>query len=83
MTDDQIMTELADVFHDLFADDSIVLTLETTAKDVVGWDSIKHISLIVAVEDHFGIKIKTSEIEKLANVGDLVGAIRAQRGASA
>ena len=79
MTDDQIMAELTEVFHDLFANGSIVLTPQTTAKDVSGWDSIKHISLIVAIEDRFDVKIQTAQIESLANVGDLVGVIRAQR----
>jgi acyl carrier protein len=72
MTDQQILDELSELFHDLFADDSIVLTSSTTASDIEGWDSIKHISLIVAVEDRFGIKMKSSEIERLANVGDLI-----------
>ncbi len=74
-----ILAELTEIFHDLFGDDSIVLTPETTADDVKGWDSIKHISLIVAVEHRFHIKMKTSEIEKLANVGDLIQIVQAKR----
>jgi acyl carrier protein len=76
MTDAEIMAALTELFHDLFADDTIVLTPDTTAGDVEGWDSIKHISLIVAVEDRFGIRFGTSEIEQLANVGELLAAIR-------
>ena len=75
MDQDAIIAELTEIFHDLFGDDSIVLAPDTTAEDVDGWDSIKHISLIVAVEDRFGIKFRTSEIEGLANVGDLARAI--------
>jgi acyl carrier protein len=71
LDDQAIMAELTDIFHDLFGDDTLVLTPETTADDVEGWDSIKHISLIVAVEDHWGIKMKTAEIDTLKNVGDL------------
>jgi acyl carrier protein len=76
MTEAEIMADMTEIFHDLFADDGIVLTPSTTALDVDGWDSIKHISLIVAVEDRFGIQIGTSEIETLNNVGDLVLAVR-------
>lgn len=80
MTRDDIQTELTDIFRDLFGDDDLVLTTDTTADDVDGWDSIKHISLIVAVEDRFGIKMKTSEIEGLANVGDLTNKIEEKLG---
>lgn len=76
MTDAEIIDGLTEIFHDLFADDAIVVTPTLTADDVDGWDSIKHISLIVAVEDRFGIKMKGSEIDGLANVGDLIRAIR-------
>ncbi len=80
MEQQAILRELEGIFRDLFGDDAIVLTPQTTAQDVKGWDSIKHISLIVAVEDHFRIKMKSSEIEKLSDVGDLVRAIQAKQG---
>jgi acyl carrier protein len=67
---------LTDIFHDLFADDAIVLRPETTADQVPGWDSFNHLNIIVAVEDAFSIKMKTDEIEKLNNVGDLVKTIQ-------
>lgn len=80
MPRDEIMAELTEIFRDLFGDDDIVLTPETTADDVPGWDSIKHISLVVAVEDRFGIKIATTELEGLRHVGDLVALVEAKRG---
>ena len=80
MTDDDILATTTEIFHDLFANDSLVLTPDLTADDVDGWDSIKHISLIVAIEDRFGIRIGTNEIENLANVGDLLATIRHKLG---
>jgi acyl carrier protein len=64
--------QLTSIFHDLFDDDSIVLTPETTAADIEDWDSFNHINLIVAVEAKFGIKFKTAELDELHNVGHLV-----------
>ena len=80
MNHQEIRAALIEIFHDLFGDDSIVLTPETTADDIDGWDSIKHISLIVAIEDRFGIKIGTAEIESLRNVGDLERIVAAKLG---
>jgi acyl carrier protein len=72
----EIYTKLTDIFHDLFDDDSIVLTPQTTAKDIEEWDSFNHINLIVSVESRFQIKFQTAELESLRNVGELVEKIQ-------
>jgi acyl carrier protein len=77
---EQIYARLTDIFRDLFDDESIVLTPETTAADVPGWDSFNHINLIVATEMAFKIKFRTAEIESLRNVGHLVQVIQAKLG---
>ncbi len=67
-----VYNQLTEIFADLFDDDSIVLTPDTTADQIEAWDSLQHINLIVAVEHRFGIKFKTAELEDLRNVGNLV-----------
>jgi acyl carrier protein len=74
----EIYAKLTDIFCELFANDAIVLTPTTTAADIEGWDSFNHISVIVAVETRFGVKMTTSEIEKLVDVGALVVAIESK-----
>ncbi len=71
-----IYEKLTEIFHDLFADDSIVLTPQTTANDIEGWDSFTNLNLMVAVESLFNVKLTSSEIESLENVGDLVATIQ-------
>ncbi len=80
MDDQTVLNTLNDIFRDLFGDDDMTVTRATSAGDVPGWDSLKHISLIVAVEDRFGIRIGTAELESLTNVGDLVTTIAAKIG---
>lgn len=72
MTENQILEQLTVIFHQVFDDDSIQLTKATTAADVVEWDSMNHISLIVLVQSHFKIKFQTAELEDLKNVGDFL-----------
>ena len=69
MTEDEVLKELHPLFHDVFDDDDIVLTPETSAPDIEGWDSLAHVSLIVAAEQRFGVKFRTAELESLRNVG--------------
>jgi acyl carrier protein len=78
MDEPQIYARLAEIFCDVFDEDSIELTPELSAKDVDGWDSLTHIRLILTIERTFKIKLSTSEIGKLENVGDLVALIKAR-----
>jgi acyl carrier protein len=75
MTRDEIYERLNKVFRDVFDDDSITVNDATTAKDVSGWDSLSHITLLAAIEDEFGFKFKMKEVVGLHNVGEMVDVI--------
>ena len=65
---------LTEIFRDVFMRD-IDLKPELTAHDVPGWDSFKQIEIIVALEERYGIKFRTRELDALHNVGDLARAL--------
>ena len=71
----EILTKVQDIFRDLLDNESIVLTSETTADDVDGWDSLVHIQLIVAIEKYFKIKFTSREILTWKNVGEMIDCI--------
>ena len=75
MNEATIYAELNELFHELFAEDDIVLRPETSAADIDGWDSFNNLNIMVAVESRFGIKMNTQEIEGLKNIGDLVSLV--------
>jgi acyl carrier protein len=76
LTNEQIYSQLTEIFHDQFDDDSIVLTQETTAADIDGWDSFNHVNLLIAIEVKLGIRFRAAETESLYNVGHLVQMIQ-------
>ncbi|MBF0478527.1 MAG: acyl carrier protein [Candidatus Omnitrophica bacterium] len=67
-----IKDRLNKVFQNVFNDDTIQVQESTTAQDIEQWDSLMHITLIVAVEKEFKIRLNTSEVGKLQNVGALI-----------
>ena len=75
MEQHEIWRNLTAVFRDTFDDDTLTLNPETTAQDVDGWDSLRHIQLLVAVEKAFGMRFNTGEVANLANVGQMVDLI--------
>jgi acyl carrier protein len=72
----EIYAQLNVIFQDVFDDDDITLEDGTSAKDISGWDSMAHISLVLGVEQEFGIKFKTSEVAQLGNVGEFVDLVQ-------
>lgn len=70
-----IINKLIDIIRDVLDDETIVLTRETTANDVEDWDSLAHISIIVAIEKEFKVKFDLYELKPLKNVGEMVDLI--------
>ena len=76
MTDADLRDRLTSVFRDVFDDPSIAIVDGMTAADVDGWDSLTHVTLIVAAEKAFDVKFSTRDIQSLQNVGGFVALIR-------
>lgn len=75
---DAIYVKLTAIFHDVFDDESIVVTPELTADDVDEWDSLAHIRLVLAIEKKFGLKFSAAEVGRLKNVGEFVALIQSK-----
>src|SRR3954453_11572038 len=75
VTDSVLYEKLTQIFREVFEDDEIVLGPETTADKTKGWDSLKNVRLMLTIEKGFGVKIATSEMLRMQNVGDLAALI--------
>lgn len=75
MEKEEIVNKLTPVFRKVFTDDSLVITEELSALDVENWDSLSHMLLIAEVENEFAIKFKLKDLNKMANVGDMIAII--------
>lgn len=71
----RILDQIQDIFREILEEESLMLTHQTTAEDVEGWDSLTHIQLIVAIEEKLKIKFSSKEILSWKNVGELINSI--------
>jgi acyl carrier protein len=76
----EVSDEILEVFREVFDDPSLVVSSETTASDVPNWDSMMHVSLMLAVERQFGIRFSSSEVAGLKNVVELQMLVDQRRG---
>lgn len=53
---------------------------EMMADDIDEWDSITHISLVIAVESEFGLRMNAAEIIGLENVGAMIRLLETKLG---
>ena len=72
MSREEIYERLNEVFRDVFGDDDITVNDETTSADIEGWDSLRHISLLAAVEDEFDVEFSMGQTVSMKNVGEMV-----------
>ena len=72
MSREEIYERLNEVFQDVFGDDDITVNDDTTAKDIDGWDSLRHITLLAAIEDEFDIEFSMGQTVKMKNGGEMV-----------
>lgn len=70
-----VIGRMTDVFRTTFGDEALVLAPQMTADDIAAWDSVTHITLIYALEDEFGVKFSTRDIESFTCVGDMIACV--------
>lgn len=70
--EDPLLAKLTNVFQEVFADKALSLSRRTTASDIKGWDSLKHITLMLSVQRAFRVRLTAAETSQLRNVGALI-----------
>jgi acyl carrier protein len=74
MNQSEVIAQLQTIFDTVFLE-QVVLTPAISAKDVSEWDSLTHISLMVAVEKSFGVRFRVGEVENAKNIGEFAALI--------
>jgi acyl carrier protein len=74
----EIYERLSKIFRDVFEDEDLVAKPELTANDIVGWDSLANLQLLLTVQKTFGVKFTAHEITSLNNVAELAALVQAK-----
>ncbi len=74
MNQADVIARLQTIFDTVFLE-PVTVTPSLSAKDVPEWDSLLHISLMVAVEKEFGVRFRVGEVETTPNIGEFANLI--------
>jgi len=80
MDRDGVIHDLTPIFQDVLDLPDLQLTSASNAHSVEGWDSLAHVNLLVAIEQHYNIKFALGELQGLKNVGEMADLILTKRG---
>lgn len=72
MTKAEIHENVQEIFRDVFDEEDLAITDDTSAEDIEDWDSLAQVRLTVAIEKKFGIKFNFGELTALHNVGEML-----------
>lgn len=75
MQHNDVLKKLESTFREVFDNDEIRLTDDTTAADIEEWDSLTNIRVLIQIEQDFDISFSSSDIADIPNVGELVNLI--------
>ncbi len=75
---DYILSKVQDAFKSAFDLDPQLVSMETSASDIPGWDSMGHLSLASNLELIFGISLDVDELMEMENVREIVRIIDAK-----
>jgi acyl carrier protein len=78
----EFLAALTLIFRENLGDDNLALTMTAKTRDVPGFDSAKMVLLILAVEERFGIQLRSREIDSLRSIRNWVEVIEAARARS-
>lgn len=55
--------------------DESVLTQAATPDEILSWDSLKLLNIVVSLEQEFGIEIDPPDVERMVSVGDILNLV--------
>ena len=75
---DHVLRKVQDAFKAVFDVDPQSVSLETSASDITGWNSLGHLSLTTHLEQTFGFTLDVDELMEMESVREIVRIVSAK-----
>ena len=71
MKNNNLDTKIIDILSIVFNINVKKITKKTNKTNIANWDSLRHMTLIIALEDEFNIKFDEQDISKITNIDSI------------
>ena len=75
MNDRTTASEVLYIISSVLEVEATLLTEMTTSEDVETWDSLKHLAIVLEIENRFGVNFQAEHIPYLTSVGAIVKSV--------
>ena len=69
---------LADVFAKVFEEPADSFTDDSTQETVLNWTSLRHVTLLVELENAYGVRFTNPELTTMRSMGDIRTTLKAK-----
>jgi len=66
-----VLEQVRSMASDLFGIPTSKIDGASSPETIEAWDSVQHLSLVLALEEKFGLQLSPEEIEKMKTIGDI------------
>lgn len=80
MTAQPMQARVRQVVSDVLGVPPGSLTPDSSPATIESWDSVQHLSLVMALEQELGVQFQPEEIDKLRSVGAIEALVAAKKG---
>lgn len=76
-----MIEQVKQVASDVFGVPASSLSEKSSPDTVEAWDSVQHLSLVMALEERFNVQFAPEDVEKLRTLADVAAMVKAKAGA--
>lgn len=72
MTKQEILDKITPIFHEVFNDNDLDVTMDLTSDEIDEWSSISQTLMVTEIEKAFDIVFRLREVAEMDNVASIV-----------
>lgn len=73
-----ILNKIQEIMYDVFDNENLIITGESSSENIDDWDSLSHINIMVQVQKCFDVRFNVEEIANTKNVGKIVELVQSK-----
>lgn len=66
------LSEIQDILRDIFDDENLIITEDTTSEDIEAWDSLTHIQLISILSKKYKKELSIEQMGEINSIKKIV-----------
>lgn len=72
---DKSLKRIETIFKEIFLDETLEISENTSPADIEEWDSLAHITILTTIEKEFGIQFTSKDMNDIIDIQTLIDAL--------